>query len=666
METFRSVCPYDCPDMCGLIVHVEGLKAVKVQGDPDHPFTRGTLCQKMAHYEKTVHSQRRLTTPLRRKGPKGKASFESITWEEAISTITGRWHEIIERYGAEAILPYSYAGTMGLVQRNAGHPFFHSLGASRLERTICSPAKAYGWSAVMGQTMGPDPHEIQHSDLIILWGLHGLATNLHIMHDIKIAKQRGAKVWLIDTYETSTAAIADKVILPRPGTDGALALAMMHIIDRDGLADGKFISSSVQGYDGLKQAVLPTYDPKYVSEITGIASAVIEEVAKAYGSARAPFIRLGSGLSRYSNGAMTVRAITCLAAVVGAWGKCGGGLLSSIAADKGLDTSLVTREDFLKEPSRIVNMNQLGDALCELSDPPIMSLYVYHSNPAIIAPDQSRVLQGLDRDDLFTVVHERFLTDTAQYADIVLPATTSLEHSDIYRSYGHYGIQSGRRVIDPVGEAKSNWDVFCLLAAGMGIDEPFFRQSADDLIDQIVEKAGSLLEGDSLAALQAGLPVKLPLPDGYKLRFATPSGKIEIFNPREDDSLPTYNKPHGDHEPLWLVNSPDGRLLNSSFNERDDLTASNKKLLLMNEADGADRALKEGQKVVVSNERGEVTFFLHLTSRVPSGVVVAEGVWSIENSLGSRSVNALTSQRLTDKGKGSTFYDVKVNVRAAN
>lgn len=666
METFRSVCPYDCPDMCGLIVHVEGLKAVKVQGDPDHPFTRGTLCQKMAHYEKTVHSQRRLTTPLRRKGPKGKASFEPITWEEAISTITDRWHEIIERYGAEAILPYSYAGTMGLVQRNAGHSFFHSLGASRLDRTICSPAKAYGWNAVMGQTMGPDPHEVQHSDLIILWSLHGLATNLHIMHDIKIAKQRGAKVWLIDTYETSTAAIADKVILIRPGTDGALALAMMHIIDRDGLADEKFISSSVQGYDGLKQAVLPSYDPEYVSEITGIATAVIEELAKAYSSARAPFIRLGSGLSRYSNGAMTVRTITCLPAVVGAWGKCGGGLLASIAADKVLDTSLVTREDFLKEPSRIVNMNQLGGALCELSDPPIMSLYVYHSNPAIIAPDQNRVLQGLARDDLFTVVHERFLTDTAQYADVVLPATTSLEHSDIYRSYGHYGIQSGRQVIDPVGEAKSNWDVFSLLAAGMGIDEPFFCQSADDLIDQIVEKAGLSLEGDALADLKAGLPVKLPLPDGYKLRFATPSGKIEIFNPREDDSLPTYNKPHGDHEPLWLVNSPDGRLLNSSFNERDDLTASNKKILLMNETDGADRALKEGQQVVASNERGEVTFFLHLTNQVPPGVVVAEGVWSIENSLGSRSVNTLTSQRLTDKGKGSTFYDVKVNVRAAN
>lgn len=665
MKKYRSVCPYDCPDACGLLVHVDGGKAVKVQGDPDHPFTRGTLCRKMAHYEKTVHSERRLTSPLRRKGPKGSGSFEPIGWEEAISAIAQQWHRIIASYGAEAILPYSYAGTMGLVQRNAGHPFFYSLGASRLDRTICSPAKGYGWNAVMGQTMGLDPHEIQHSDFIILWSLHGLATNLHLMHDINIAKQRGAKVWLIDTYETPSAAVADKVITVRPGTDGALALAMMHVIDRDGMADEEFIASSVQGYDGLKSTVLPAYYPEHVSEITGIAVATIEELAAAYGRAQAPFIRLGSGLSRYGNGAMTVRTITCLPAVVGAWGKTGGGLLSSIAADKVLDTSLVTREDFLKQPTRMVNMNQLGDALHELSDPPIMSLYVYHSNPAIIAPDQNRVLQGLAREDLFTVVHERFLTDTARYADIVLPATTSLEHSDIYRSYGHYNIQSGRQVINPVGEAKSNWDVFALLAAAMGLDDPFFRLSADDIINMMVEKAGLALGEEALRNLQAGLPVKLHLPADYKLRFITPSGKIEIFNPREDDPLPVYNKPYGDDEPLWLINSPDSRLLNSSFNERDDLTVSNKKILLMNDADAADRALKEGQQVIAHNKRGEITFFLHVTGQVPPGVVVAEGVWSIENSLGSRSVNVLTAQRLTDKGKGSTFYDAKVNVRAA-
>ena len=518
----------------------------------------------------------------------------------------------------------------------------------------------------MGQTPGPDPHEIQHSDLIILWGLHGLATNLHIMHDIKIAKQKGAAVWLIDTYETPSAAIADKVLTIRPGTDSALALAMMHILERDKLTDEEFVASSVQGYEELKSEVLPAYHPDSVSEITGIAAEAIEELGAAYGRARAPFIRLGSGLSRYGNGAMTVRTITCLPAVVGAWKKPGGGLLSSIAADKVLDTSLVTREDFLQQPTQMVNMNQLGDALHDVSDPPIMSLYVYHSNPAIVAPDQNRVLTGLAREDLFTVVHERFLTDTARYADIVLPATTSLEHSDIYRSYGHYNIQAGRQVIDPVGEAKSNWDVFGLLAAGMGMNDPFFSHSADDIIDQMVANAGLALDEEAHQALAAGRAVKLTLPDDYKLQFITPSGKIEIFNPREEDPLPLYNKPYGDDEPLWLINSPDSRLLNSSFNERDDLTGSNQKLLLMNSADATDRGLEEGGHVVAYNQRGAVAFVLHITDRVPPGVVVAEGVWSIENSLGDRSVNALTAQRLTDKGKGSTFYDAKVNVRAAD
>lgn len=665
MEVLRSVCPYDCPDTCGLIIHVEDGKAIKVQGDPEHPFTRGTLCPKMVHYEKTVHSEKRILTPLLRKGAKGSSDFVPISWEEAIKHIKTKWKDIIATYGSEAILPYSYAGTMGAVQRNSGHPFFYSLGTSRLDRTICAPAKQYGWDAVMGQTMGPHTNEIQESDLIILWGIHAVATNIHIIHDINIAKKNGAKVWLIDTYETETAKIADKVIIVKPGTDGALALGMMNIISEENLIDKDFINKYVQGYEELKDKVLPNYSLDTVSEITGIDSSVIKDMAIQYAKAKAPFIRLGSGLSRYGNGAMTVRTITCLPALIGAWGKPGGGLLTSTSTSSAFDKKLVTNEDFQEKATRIINMNELGNVLNEVNDPPIMSLYVYHSNPAAIAPDQNRVLQGLAREDLFTVVHERFMTDTAKYADIVLPATTSLEHSDLYNSYGNYVIQRAYPVIPPVGEAKSNFEVFSLLADAMGINKPLFNQSADDLINSILKKSSLWLANTKVETLFEGKPLELPLPEGYKNAFMTPSGKIEILNPNEDEPLPRYFKPHGDNAEFYLVNSPNPRLLNSSFNEREDLTKTDKMLLQMNPEDASKIELEDGQLVTAYNERGEVTFKLKITTKIPKGVVVTEGVWWLENTPGDRSVNTLTSQRLTDKGKGSTFYDVKVNVRGA-
>lgn len=664
MQVYRSVCPYDCPDTCGLLIHVEEGKAVKVEGDPEHPFTRGTLCPKMNHYERTVHSSRRIETPLLRTGPKGSGEFSPIGWDEAIEHIQRKWQAIIAQYGAEAILPYSYAGSMGMIQRNAGHPFFYSLGASQLERTICSPAKGFGYSTVMGSTMAPHPSEVQNSDFIILWGIHALATNIHSLHDINAARKKGAQVWLIDTYETSTAKVADRMLVIRPGTDGALALGIMHVLARENLVDEEFIASSVLGYEELVQTILPAYSPEAASEITGIPAAQIEELARAYATAQAPFITLGSGMSRYGNGAMTIRTITCLPALVGAWTKSGGGLLASISTGSAFDSSRVTREDFQEKPVRIINMNQIGRALNERNDPPIMSLYVYVSNPAIVAPDQNQVLQGLAREDLFTVVHERFMTDTARYADIVLPATTSLEHSDIYRAYGHYCMQRCRPVIAPVGQAKSNWDVFCLLAEAMGIDKPFFKQSADELIDSILAAPGPWLAGAPLDRLFAGLPMELPLPEGYKTKFHTPSGKIEILNIRETEVLPRYMEPYGDDAEFWLINSPDIRLLNSSFNERADLTTANKMLLQMNPADAARLDLQDDQAVTAYNERGEAVYQLKVSDKVPAGVVVSEGVWWLEHTAGRRSSNALTSQRLTDRGRGSTFYDVKVNVRS--
>lgn len=661
----RSVCPYDCPDTCGLLVEIENERAITVQGDPTHPFTRGTLCTKMRHYEQIVHSPGRLTVPLMRTGKKGSGQFVSISWDEAIKLIIQRWQKIIKKYGAEAILPYSYAGTMGLVQRNCGEAFFHKLGASRLLRTICLSAKVYGWNAVMGQTHAPKPSEIKESDLIILWGSNVLATNVHLMHEIKEARKRGAKILLIETYETPAAKIANRVILTRPGSDGALALGMMEYLVQKELIDKTFIDQHVLGFEMFKEQVLPEYSLEKVSTITGISLGEIETIARQYGEAKAPFIVLGSGLSRYGNGAMTVRTITCLPALVGAWDKLGGGILCGVTSGDALPINRVTREDFLSKPTRTINMNQLGSVLNGIDEVPVMSLYVYNSNPAVIAPDQSQVVRGLQREDLFTVVHERFMTDTALYADLILPATTSLEHSDIYRSYGHYCIQRATALIPQVGQAKSNWEVFQLLAQSLGFADTYFTLTADELIDQLLNPPSSWLANIDLSDLQEGKPVELSLPTDYKMIFKTQSGKIELYNLREDEKLPKYMEPYGGREPYWLMSSPSMYTLNSSFNELESLVEKKKgSYLLMNPEDAMQKSFVDGQEVVASNERGQVRFRLKITPRIPRGVVVTEGLaWG--KDVGKENlVNALTSQRLTDWGQASTLYDVKVEVEA--
>ena len=667
-EVKRSVCPYDCPDACGLLVEVAGGRAVRVDGDPDHPFTRGTLCPKMNHYEKTVYSRRRLERPLLRAGAKGSGDFRPISWTEAVDRIAERWRAIIGSDGPEAILPYSYAGTMGLIQRNAGHPFFHRLGASRLDRTICSPAKGAGWKAVMGDTPGPHPDEVADSDLVILWGINAVCTNIHFLHGVRRARRNGAQVWLIDTYETATASAVDRTFLVRPGSDGALALGLMHLLAREGLTDREFLANHVQGFERLRDEVLPRFSPDRVGALTGLSPATLEAMAQAYGRARAPFIRVGSGLSRYANGAMTVRSIACLPALVGAYARQGGGCLTSTRTEDLFAMHEVLRPDFMAQPTRIVNMNRLGWALSDLDAPPVRSLYVYNSNPAAVAPDQNAVLNGLARDDLFMVVHERFLTDTARYADIVLPATSSLEHSDIYRAYGSYCIQRAAAVIPPVGESKSNWVVFGLLAEAMELDDPFFRQTADRLIDHLLASSRSLWNGVAIdvEALAAGRGVEVRLPAGARTAYRTPSGKIEILSPREPRPLPEFFPAYGGDQPFRLMTGPAHYGLNSSFRERDDLRQKDvHPLLQMSPADAERKGLKDGQPIVAFNQLGEVGFTLRVTPAVPQGLVVAEGVWWLDQATGPRSVNALTSQRLTDQGGGSTFYDNTVDVRPA-
>ncbi|MBM4348544.1 MAG: molybdopterin oxidoreductase family protein [Deltaproteobacteria bacterium] len=662
----RSVCPYDCPDACGLLVEVSDGRAIKVSGDPEHPFTRSTLCPKMNRYQNTVHSPLRLTQPLIRAGEKGSGQFQPISWEEAIRRIVDRWNAITKQFGTEAILPYSYAGTMGLIQRNAGHPFFYRLGASRLERTICSPAKEAGWKAVMGETPAPHPDEVAESDLVILWGINAVATNIHFLHGVKIARKKGAPVWLIDTYKTLTSSVVDQTYIVRPGSDGALALGLMHLLVKNDLIDNDFLASNVQGFKELNEKILPDFPPEKVSALTGLSTETLGSMAKTYGRAKKPFIRLGSGLSRYGNGAMTIRTIVCLPALVGAYGIKGAGCLTGTSTAEAFAMDQVFREDFMKGKTRIINMNRIGWALNEIKDPSIQSLYVYSSNPAAVAPDQNQVLKGLARDDLFTVVHERFLTDTARYADIVIPATSSLEQSDLYRSYGTYCIQRAKAVIPPVGESKPNWEVFSLLAEAMGFDEPFFRQTADELIDHLLSLPAPMRNGIDQKAFTAGKAVEIPIPSDARTRFRTPSGKVEILNPKQPHPLPLYIPPYGGNEPFYLMAAPSFYALNSSFRERGDLRKKERGVLLkMNPADAEARGLMEGEPVIAFNSLGEVSFVLRVTDEVPQGVVVAEGIWWLEHSPGPRSVNALTSQRLTDQAQGSTFYDNTVDVKPA-
>lgn len=666
MPAARSVCPFDCPDACGLLVEVEGGVAVRVRGDPEHPYSRGTLCPKMNGYERTVHSPDRLRHPLVRVGSKGDASFRRATWDEALSLVAERLGRIAGEDGPEAILPYSYAGTMGLLQRNAGMPFFHRLGASRLDRTICTPAQGAGWRAVMGDTPGPSPDALLGSDLVVLWGIHAVATSLHLAVRVKEARRRGAKVLLVETWRNETAGFADRTYLVRPGSDGALALGLLHVLAREGLADEAFLAAEAVGWPALKARVLADNGPAATEAATGVPAAEVEALARTLAAARAPFVRIGGGPSRHGNGAMTVRSIVALAAGLGAFGRDGGGCLASTGSGQAFDLSPLLRQDLEPRPARLVNMNRLGAALNDLRDPPVRAMFVWCSNPAAVAPDQNAVLRGLAREDLFLVVHERFLTDTARFADVLLPATSSLEHADLYRSYGQYCVQRARPVVTPPGEARPNWELFRELAGRMGFDEPLFRMSADEVIDLLLAQPSPWRDAGFAARLADGRAVELTPPPGP--RWRTPSGKIELENPALPEPLPRALPAHAEAGglPLRLVTGPAIHTLNSSFMERPELRERNGGMTLgLSPAEAEARGLADGDRVVAWNELGEVLFVLRVDGRVPGGVAVAEGVWWTAHAPGGRNVNALTSQRLTDAGAGSTFYDNRIDVRPA-
>ncbi|MGI6286232.1 molybdopterin oxidoreductase family protein [Neomoorella humiferrea] len=660
MATYHSVCPLDCPDACGLLIEVNDGRVTKVSGDPEHPYTRGYTCAKMRHYPELIHSPERVLTPLKRSGPKGSGLFTPISWAEALETIARRWQEIIATYGAEAILPYSYAGVMGLLQRNAGHAFFHRLGASELQRTICSPAAEAGWQQVLGYTWGSDPETVVNADLVIIWGMNPASTSIHFLSLVQQARQKGARLIVIDAYRTRTAAVADEVILVRPGSDAALALGVMHVLVAAGLVDSGYISTHVSGYEELRAKVLPDYPPEKVAALTGVPPATIINLARAYGRARAPFIRIGYGLSRHRQGGMAVRLIASLPALVGAYGKPGGGALQSSGTGSAIKLDVLTRPDLRQRPVRAINMVRLGRALTEALEPPVMSLYVYHGNPATVAPDQNRVLAGLRREDLFTVVHERFLTDTALYADIILPATFFIEQEDLYRSYGHYYLQRSPAILPPPGQAKSNWQTFCLLAQALGFSEDIFRHSEREMVELLIQEI-PLEQGDR-KALAAGRAVKLKPSQG----FATLSGKIELM--AAGAKLPGYEPP-GDHElnrlyPFHLLTAPAHFALNSNFGQLSSLRErEGGPQILVNPDDCRKKGLVDGTLAEVYNQRGSCLLKVRASSDVPPGVAVAPGVWWCRHSPGGRNINSVIGDDLTDLGGGSTFYDHRVDIR---
>lgn len=686
----RVVCPHDCPDTCSMIVNVRDGKAVRLRGDTDHPFTRGFLCQKVTRYLERVYHPDRLKYPLRRIGPKGEGRFERISWDEAIRTIAQRFREIAASgVGPQAILPYSYAGTMGKLQGSSlDRRFFHRLGASLLDRTICATAGAAGCDITLGTRAVLDPETVHHSRYIINWGSNTSVTNMHLWALMHQARKRGARIVTIDPYKCKTAEKSDWWLPIRPGTDAALALGIMHILWRDGLQDDDYLSHYCLGTEQLRERALVNYSPAKVTQITGLPVADIEKLAHEYGTTPPAFIRLNYGLQRHGGGGMAVRTIACLPAVIGAWRLPGGGALLSTSKLYPFNATALERPDLIPKGTRTINMSQLADALLGELSPPVRALFVYNSNPAAVCPDQARVLRGLKRNDLFTVVHEQFQTDTADYADIVLPATTQLETFDIHGSYGHMYVQVNEPAIAPLAEAKCNTEVFRLLADAMGFEPEIFQVSDEELAAESLTENGAAVYPPrqaftdiSLQRLKREGPVRLNLPNSYvpfaKGNFGTPSGKCEFYSETMAkmglDPLPNYTPPHEDPQtcpelaerfPLTLLSPPVPSFLNSTFVNITSLRQqAGEPTVHIHPVDAAARSIKSGDWVRVFNDRGTFQAKALVGDVVRPGVVVSQSIWWNRFTPDGVNCNTTTSTKLTDLGGGATFFDNLVDVQ---
>jgi anaerobic selenocysteine-containing dehydrogenase len=728
-----------------MLVTLDGDRAVAVRGDREHPFTRGFLCHKVSRYTERVYHRDRLMFPMRRVGPKGSGQFERISWDAALDEIAARFKVIANGpHGPQAILPYSYCGTMGKIQSEGlDRRFFHRLGASLLDRTICATAGGLGYTMTIGSKQGTDPDAFSQSRYIINWGSNTAVTNMHLwVRMVEARKRHGAKIVTIDPYRSVTAVRSDWHLAPRPGTDAALALGLMHVIFRDGLADEDYLREHCVGAEELRARVLSDYSPERVAEITGLDVAEIERLAHEYASGGSRMaalgrphpsqgtaggghptsvIRINYGMQRHAGGGMAVRTIACLPAVIGAWRHPAGGILLSTSGTFAFNLAAVQRPDLIPSGTRTINMTQLAEALhCELPGPPVQALYVYNSNPAAIAPDQQRVLAGLRRADLFTVVHDQFPTDSVDYADIVLPATTQLEHFDLHGSYGHQFVQVNVPAIKPLGESRCNTDVFRGLAQRLGFERELFEVSDEQLARALLwegsppESIPTPMQGITLDRLKREGPIKLTrsASEGersitldqlaFDLRspsesdsrspsltlrvsfsapfanggFPTPSGKCELRCERlaqlGHDPLPTFVPPAespasapelAKRFPLQLLSPPTPHFLNSTFVEVDSLRRSAvEPQLEISESDATDRGIQHGDSVRIFNDRGSFIARALVGDSVRPGVVVSPSIWWNKHSPGHCNSNSTTPTRLTDLGGGATFFDNLVEV----
>jgi anaerobic selenocysteine-containing dehydrogenase len=707
-QIIHAACPHDCPDACGVLITVDDGRATKIQGDPAHPVTRGFLCAKVAKYLDRVYSPDRVLYPMRRIAAKGRAgegaratqTWQRITWDEALDEIASRFRSIISEFGSEAILPYSYGGTLGALNgASMDRRFFGRLGASQLERAICSAAGEAGLISVLGVKLGTEPEQFVHSRYIIAWAANIHGNNVHLWPFIAEARRKGAKLVVIDPYRTRTAACADWYLPINLGTDGALALAMMHVIIGEGLHDADYVAKHTLGFEQLREKV-KAYPPERVSQWTGISVEDIRKLAREYATVRPSVIRLNYGVQRSEGGGMATRAIAMLPCIIGSWKEVGGGLQLSTSGAFGLNKDALTlpelKPDCQQRPPRSVNMVELGRALNTLKDPPLKALLVYNSNPAAVCPNHSEVIRGLMRPDLFTVVHEQFFTDTTDYADIVLPATTFFEHKDLQAAYGHYYLQISNQAIDPLGECRSNVELFRALALRMGFKDSCFSETVDQMIDSALQSSNPWLQGIDRERLESEKHARLnfgvsgsqpracssPCDDHMPFlpfaqgNFGTPSGKAEFYSeaikalgldPVADFTPPAESR-HGSERknfPLELLARKADNFLNSSFSNLPSVQAMEEtNVLELNSADARARGIADGDKVRVYNRRGEIFLRARVDGMVQPGVVSARLNWA-KLTPGFRNINVLTSEKLSDLGNSATFYSVLVEVESA-
>ncbi|RIK45838.1 MAG: molybdopterin oxidoreductase [Chloroflexi bacterium] len=681
--TIRGVCPHDCPDTCATLVDVRRAdgQAIAFRGDPDHPITNGWLCAKVRPYLDRVYHPDRLLHPLRRVGPKGAGQWERISWDEALSAIAARWQAIIAEYGGAAILPYSYSGTLGLLQNViAASRLMNRIGASGLERSICDAASNLALELTYGSKQSQDPRDVLHSKLIILWGHNPASTAPHFVPLLRAAQRKGAYVVVIDPRRTLTARSADEHIQPRPATDAALALGLMHVLFRDGLHNEAWLEEHTHGWRALRERAAE-YPPQHVAAITSVPEETIVALARRWGTTTPALLKFADGVQRHGNGGQTVRALACLPAITGQVGVQGGGLAYSTSGYAAWDAAAIGHSDACPPTPRMVNMVRLGAALNgEVSDPPIKSLFVFNANPVASTPNSSLIIEGLLRDDLFTVVHELFLTDTARYADIVLPATSQLEQPDLHKAYGHRFLQYNAPAIAPRGEARSNWDTMRALAAAMGYTEPWLHQEPDEALREVLDASRAnlpVLEGITLERLKAEGRVPLnfsavPWVPFADFRFPTPSGKIELYSEQARthgiDPLPCYTPPaefsaQRDDTLVLLSGAAHHYVSSSLANIPKLMRLEGPPQIELNPSDAARFGICDGSDVRVENARGWCTLRAVVTTDVPPGVAVSpKGPWA-QHSPDQRNVNWVTPDALADIAGQSTFHSNIVRVR---